>query len=197
MQVVLLERIPTLGDIGAVVDVKNGYARNFLLPQNKALRATKDNIAYFEAQKASLLAANEERRTKAEADAKKIDGKKFVLIRQASEVGVLFGSINARDVAEAAAEQGFTVRRADVKLDQGIKSLGVFPIKISPHPDVTVEVIINIARSQEEAAEQFKTGKAVIRQGGEAPKASKAEKAGTASVDSSAPSEPTEEAASA
>jgi large subunit ribosomal protein L9 len=167
MQVVLLERVEKLGQIGDVVNVKDGFARNFLLPQNKALRATKDNIAYFEQQKDALLAANAERRALAEAEAKQLDGQKYVLLRQASEVGVLFGSVNARDVAEVAAEAGFHIQRAHVRLDQGIKALGVYDVKIAPHPEVLVTVTINIARSKEEAVEQFKTGKAVIRQGGE------------------------------
>lgn len=164
MQVVLLERIEKLGQIGDVVDVKPGFARNFLLPQSKALRATKDNIAYFESQKEALMAANAAKRVEAEAAGKKLDGQKFVLLRQSSEVGVLFGSVNARDVVEAAAEAGFTISRAQVRLDQGIKTLGVFDVKISLHPEVTVTVTVNIARSKEDAAEQFKTGKMFLRQ---------------------------------
>lgn len=167
MQVVLLERVEKLGQIGDVVTVKSGFARNFLLPQNKALRATKDNIAYFEAQKGVLIAANAERKFAAEAESNKYKGEKFVLLRQASEVGVLFGSVGARDVADAASEAGFAVQRAHVRLDQGIKNLGVYEVKVQPHPEVTVSVTVNIARSKEEAAEQFKTGEAVIRQGGE------------------------------
>ncbi|HCM83462.1 MAG TPA: 50S ribosomal protein L9 [Rhodospirillaceae bacterium] len=187
MQVVLLERVEKLGQIGDVVDVKAGFARNFLLPQNKALRATKDNIAYFESQKSVLLAANAERRTAAETEAKKLDGQKFVLLRQASEVGILFGSVNARDVADAAAENGYNIQRAHVRLDQGIKTLGIFDVKIQPHPEVTVSVTINIARSKEEAAEQFKTGQAVIRQGGEAVKAGRGkDKSAESEVDAAA-----------
>lgn len=167
MQVVLLERVEKLGQIGDVVEVKSGFARNFLLPQNKALRATKDNIAYFESQKSALLAANAERKSASEAEANQYKGQKFVLLRQASEVGVLFGSVGARDVADAAAEAGFKVQRAHVRLDQSIKNLGVYEVAVQPHPEVTVNVTINIARTKEEAEEQFKTGKAVIRQGGE------------------------------
>jgi len=171
MQVVLLERVEKLGQIGDVVAVKPGFARNFLLPQNKALRATKDNIAYFESQKEALMAANAQRRTEAETQGQKLAGQKFVLLRQASETGVLFGSVNARDVVEAAAEASFAVGRAQVRLDQGIKVLGVFDVKIALHPEVVVTVTINIARSKEEAAEQFKTGKMFLHQTGEEPSA--------------------------
>lgn len=167
MQVVLLERVEKLGQIGDVVEVKAGFARNFLLPQSKALRATKDNIAYFESQKSALIAANNDRKAAAEAEASKYKDQKFVLLRQASEVGVLFGSVGARDVADAASEAGYSIQRSHVRLDQSIKNLGVFEVKVQPHPEVTVNVTINIARSKEEAAEQFKTGQAVIRQGGE------------------------------
>lgn len=169
MQVVLLERVEKLGQIGDVVAVKPGFARNFLLPQNKALRATKDNIAYFEAQKEALLAANDAKRSDAQQQAQKLSGQKFVLLRQASETGVLFGSVMARDVVEAAAEAGFTIPRAAVRLDQGIKSLGVFDVSVALHPEVVVQVTINIARSKEEAAEQFKTGKMFIRQTNDEP----------------------------
>jgi large subunit ribosomal protein L9 len=163
MQVVLLERVEKLGQIGDVVNVKPGFARNFLLPQNKALRATDDNIAYFNAQKETLLAANAQRRSEAETQAKKLAGQKFVLLRNASEVGMLFGSVGARDVVEAAAEAGFTIPRANIKLDQGIKTLGVFNITVAPHPEVLIQVTVNIARSKEEAAEQFKTGQMYVR----------------------------------
>ena len=171
MQVVLLERVAKLGQIGDVVDVKPGFARNFLLPQSKALRATKDNIAYFEAQKETLMAANAARRVEAEAAGKKLDGQKFVLLRQSSEVGVLFGSVNARDVVDVAAENGFTLTRAQVRLDQGIKNLGVFDVAIALHPEVTVTVSVNIARSKEDAAEQAKTGKMYLRPMGDEPSA--------------------------
>ncbi len=167
MQVVLLERIAKLGQIGDVVEVKPGFARNFLLPQNKALRATKDNIAYFESQKDALMAANNQRKGEAEAAGKKLAGQKFTLLRQASETGVLFGSVGARDVAEVAAENGFTVARSAVLLDQGIKNLGVYDVNVSLHPEVQVTVTVNIARSKEEAAEQFKTGKMFTRQSDE------------------------------
>jgi large subunit ribosomal protein L9 len=163
MQVVLLERVEKLGQIGDVVNVKPGFARNFLLPQNKALRATDDNIAYFNAQKETLLAANAARRGEAEMQAKKLAGQKFVLLRNASEVGMLFGSVGVRDVVEAAAEGGFTIQRAHVKLDQGIKTLGVFEVNVAPHPEVLIQVTVNIARSKEEAEEQFKTGQMYVR----------------------------------
>ncbi len=169
MQVVLLERVEKLGQIGDVVTVKSGFARNFLLPQHKALRATKDNIAFFEAQKEVLLAANADRRAAAEEQAKKLAGQKFVLLRQSSETGVLFGSVVARDVAEAAAEAGFKIPRANIRLDHGIKTLGVFEVTVVPHPEVSVHVTINVARNKEDAEEQFKTGKMYIHQQADEP----------------------------
>lgn len=162
MQIILLERVENLGQMGEVVDVKAGYARNFLLPKHKALRATKDNVAYFEAQKKVLEADNLKRRDEAEKVGKKMDGVKAAIIRSASEAGQLYGSVSARDIAEAVEALGFKVNRAQVRMDRAYKLLGLFPVKISLHPEVTVEVVINIARSAEEAKIQEERGAALI-----------------------------------
>lgn len=162
-QVILLERVEKLGNMGDVVSVKPGYARNFLLPQRKALRASKDNIAYFEAQKKHLEAENGKQKSTAEKLAKKIAGTKVALIRQASESGQLFGSVNARDIAEGlSAATGEKIDRSMVKLNQNYKLIGLFPIDVALHPEVTAEIIINVARSNEEAQIQAETGKALI-----------------------------------
>lgn len=163
MQVILLERIDNLGHLGEVVKVRTGYARNYLLPQKKALRATKDNMAYFETQRAALEKLNAEKKKEAEKLAKKVDGLKVSIIRHASEGGHLFGSVNARDVAEAVTESsGIAVSRNQVQTNLALKTLGLFPVSIALHPEVKVSVTVNIARSEEEAKIQAKTGKAVI-----------------------------------
>ncbi len=162
MDIVLLERVEHLGQLGDVVKVKPGYARNYLLPQKKALRATKSNLEYFENRKADLHAQNEHRRAEAETASKKVDGLKLVIIRQASEAGQLYGSVAARDVAEAIVAQGAPVERRQVILHEPLKTLGLFPVKVSLHPEVTVSVTVNIARSVEEAKVQEEKGKAVI-----------------------------------
>ncbi|MBI1216129.1 MAG: 50S ribosomal protein L9 [Alphaproteobacteria bacterium] len=162
MQVILLERVEDLGQMGEVVQVKAGYARNFLLPRNKALRATKDNVAYFEAQKKVLEAENLKRREEAEKVGKKMDGAKAAIIRSASEAGQLYGSVTARDIAEAIGAQGFKIDRSQVRMDRAYKLLGLYPVKISLHPEVSVEVTINIARSEEEAKIQEERGEALI-----------------------------------
>lgn len=151
MEVILLERIEKLGQMGEVVKVKPGYARNFLLPQKKALRASKDNLAYFEKQRAQLEAVNLKRREEAETVAEKMDGLKVLMVRQAGEGGQLYGSVSGRDVADAIKEAGFTVERRQVNLDTPIKTLGAYPIRVSLHPEVSVTVTITVARSQEEA----------------------------------------------
>lgn len=162
MQIVLLERVEHLGNLGDVVTVKPGYARNYLLPQAKALRATKDNMALFEKRKSELQTANAAKRAEAEKTAKKLDGQSFILIRQASEAGQLYGSVSNRDIAEALVEAKHDVVRNQVRLMQAIKSLGLFQVPVVLHPEVSVSVTVNIARSNEEAALQAKTGKAVI-----------------------------------
>jgi len=165
MQVILLERIGRLGQMGDVVTVKDGYARNFLLPQGKALRATKANRERFESQRAQLEAHNLERKSEAEAVATKLDGQSFIIIRQAGESGQLYGSVSTRDIAGAVSEGGFTIERRQVMLDRPIKSLGLHDIRIALHAEVTPHVAINVARSEEEAARQARgeqvTGRAM------------------------------------
>ena len=151
MQVILLERVAKLGQMGDVVKVKDGYGRNFLLPQGKALRATEANIKGFEARKAQLEAQNLETKKEAEAVGAKLDGQAFVVIRSASDSGALYGSVTTRDVADAATAGGFTVSRAQVVLDRPIKDLGLHPVTVVLHPEVAVKVSINVARSIEEA----------------------------------------------
>ena len=154
MDVILLERIPRLGQMGDIVRVKNGFARNFLLPQGKALRATEDNKKHFEAQRAQLEARNLEQRQEAEAVHEKLDGTQIVLIRSASANGQLYGSVTARDIAEALDETGFSVARSQVQLDQPIKALGVAEVIVRLHPEVDSHVTVNTARSEEEAERQ-------------------------------------------
>lgn len=151
MDVILLERIEKLGTIGDVVKVKNGYARNFLLPRGKALRANESNRKVFEANRATIEANNAERRSGAETDAKKIDGAKVQLIRQASNTGQLYGSVSARDLAEALEAAGHKVAKNQIVLDKPIKAIGVQEVKIQLHPEVAVTVTVNVARSPEEA----------------------------------------------
>jgi len=163
IEVILLERIERLGLMGQVVKVRPGFARNFLLPQNKALRATKANLEQFEKQRAILEAKNASDRSKAEAVATKIDSLKVVVIRQASEMGQLFGSVNARDVADAVHEAGHTIERTQVQIDSPIKVLGLFPVKVKLHPEVIVKVTVNVARSQAEALLQAEKGAAILK----------------------------------
>ncbi|HUN47520.1 MAG TPA: 50S ribosomal protein L9 [Stellaceae bacterium] len=156
MQVILLERVEKLGQMGQVVDVKPGFARNFLLPQKKALRATKDNIAYFEKQRTQLEAQNLARKGEAEQVAQKLDGLSVVVIRQAGESGQLYGSVSARDIAEAVTEAGFTIARGQVVQEKAIKTLGLYKQRVVLHPEVSVTVTINVAQSAEEAEMQAK-----------------------------------------
>jgi len=158
MDVILLERVHNLGQIGDVVKVRPGYARNFLLPMRKALRATEANKAKFESQRAQIEAMNLEKRSEAEKVKDKVDGIKVVLIRQAGETGQLFGSVNARDLAEAVTAAGFTIDRRQVILDRPIKTLGLHPIRVALHPEVIVAVTANVAKSTEEAEAQEKAG---------------------------------------
>lgn len=162
-QVILLERVEKLGQMGDVVSVKPGYARNYLLPQKKALRASKENVAYFEGQKKAIQAESDKQKKDSEKLAKKIEGLKVPLIRAASESGQLYGSVNTRDIAaEAANTSGEAITRPMVKINTNFKTIGLFPVNIQLHPEVVVEVTINIARSKEEAEIQAKTGKALI-----------------------------------
>ena len=151
MQVILLERVAKLGQMGEVVDVKPGYARNYLLPQKKALSASAANIAQFEAQKTQLEARNLESKKEADALAEKLDGEQFVVIRQASDAGALYGSVTTRDAAEAATEAGFSLDRKQVALAGPIKELGLHSVLISLHPEVDATITLNVARSSEEA----------------------------------------------
>lgn len=174
-QVILLERVENLGSMGDVVTVKPGYARNYLLPQAKALRATKENVAYFEAQKASLQKANAEKKAEAEKLAKQIDGAKVVIIRQASEGGQLYGSVSARDIAESLTnDTKVSVGRSQVIVNTAYKTIGLFPVDVVLHPEVKVKITLNVARSADEAATQAKTGKAVIADNGRGSKRAEA-----------------------
>ncbi|MDX2028184.1 MAG: 50S ribosomal protein L9 [Alphaproteobacteria bacterium] len=163
MEVILLERIERLGQMGQVVKVRPGFARNFLLPQKKALRATKSNMEVFEKQRAQLEASNANERSKAEGVSKKMGNLTLSIIRQASETGQLYGSVSARDVADVAKEAGHTINRTQVQIDIPIKTLGLFPVKVKLHPEVTIKVTINVARSPEEAAVQLEKGAAVTK----------------------------------
>lgn len=162
MEVILLERVEKLGQMGDVVSVKDGFARNFLLPQNKALRATDSNKAVFEADRARLEAENLERKSEAEKVAATMADLKVVMIRAAGESGQLYGSVSSRDLAEAIGEAGVTVARSQVVLDRAIKTLGLHDVTIRLHPEVAVDVVVNIARSADEAQTQFDTGSAVV-----------------------------------
>ena len=154
MEVILLERIAKLGRMGDVVRVKDGFARNYLLPQGKALRANAESRKRFERDKATLEARNLEARKEAEAVAVKLKGQSFVVIRQAGETGQLYGSVSTRDIAETASSGGFLIERRQVRLDRAIKEIGLHEIQIALHPEVEVPITMNIARSQDEAERQ-------------------------------------------
>lgn len=154
MQVILLERIEKLGQMGQTVTVKPGYARNYLLPKKKAIRATKDNVAYFDSKRTQLEAENLKKKEEASYVAQKMEGCSVVLIRQASEVGQLYGSVRSRDIAEALVAAGYTVARSQIQLAAPIKTLGIHVASLMLHPEVFVDVRINIAQSQDEATVQ-------------------------------------------
>lgn len=162
MELILLERVEKLGQMGDIVKVKPGYARNFLLPQHKALRATEDNKRTFDAQRVQLEARNLERRQDADAVSGKMEGQRVILVRQAGEAGQLYGSVNARDISDALTTQGFTVQRRQVELEQPIKTIGIHPVRVRLHPEVVVNVTVNVARSPDEAEIQERTGRAMI-----------------------------------
>ncbi len=164
MDLILLERVENLGQMGDVVSVRSGYARNFLLPQKKALRANESNKKVFENQRVDLEARNLERATEAKSVAERLDGKAFVLIRQASELGLLYGSVSTRDIAEAASSDGVNIERGQVRLDKPLKSLGVFPVRIVLHAEVDVKVEVNIARSEDEAERQARGENVLTRE---------------------------------
>jgi len=154
MQVILLERIGRLGQMGDVVNVRNGFARNFLLPQKKALRATPENLARFEKDRGQLEARNLELKKEAEAVAARLGGQSFVAIRQAGDTGQLYGSVTTRDIAEVVSGGGFSIDRRQVVLDRPIKTLGIQRVRVALHPEVIVEVALNVARSEDEAERQ-------------------------------------------
>lgn len=158
MDVILLERIESLGQMGQVVKVRPGYARNYLIPQHKALRATKENLASFESRRTQLEAVNLERRKEAEYVAEKLEGLSVTLVRQAGETGVLYGSVTGRDVADAVGTAGFHISRRQVPIDKPIKNLGLYPVRVILHPEVSVSVTVNVARSEEEALAQAERG---------------------------------------
>ncbi|MEM7521429.1 MAG: 50S ribosomal protein L9 [Pseudomonadota bacterium] len=160
MQVILLERVAKLGQMGEVVDVKPGYARNFLLPQGKALSASKANVSAFEARKAQLEAQNLETKTEAEKMAETLNGQQFIVIRSASDAGALYGSVTTRDAADAATDGGFTVDRKQVVLAAPIKELGLHEVQVVLHPEVDAFIQLNVARSAEEAELQA-SGKSI------------------------------------
>ena len=160
VELILLQRVEKLGQMGDLVKVKPGYARNFLLPEKKALRATKDNLGRFEQQRTQLEAQNLKRREEAERVAERVHGLSVVIIRQAGEAGGLYGSVSARDIADATTEAGLTVTRQQVVLEQPIKTLGLSQVRVVLHPEVSIPVTVNVARSPEEAARQVR-GEAV------------------------------------
>lgn len=162
MDIILLERIENLGQMGDLVKVKPGYARNFLLPTGKALRATKANMERFESERVQREADNLTRKSEAEGVAKKMNDLSVSLIRAASEMGQLYGSVTSRDIAEGVTAQGFTISKNQVDLNTAIKTLGLTPVNVILHPEVSVEVTVNIARSKDEAEEQIKLGRAIV-----------------------------------
>src|SRR5262245_40603725 len=162
MEVILLQRIEKLGQMGQVVKVKAGYARNYLLPRRKAIRATDDNKAKYEKQRAQLEATNLAKRQEAEAISGKVEGITVVIIRQAGETGQLYGSVSARDVAAAATNAGVTIDRNQILMDRPLKDLGLHPVRVALHPEVIVTITANVAKSEEEAELQIKAGHAIV-----------------------------------
>jgi len=154
VELILLERVEKLGQMGQLVKVRPGFARNYLLPQKKALRATKENLAYFESQRAQLEANNLQRKSEATEIGGKLEGLTVVIVRQAGESGQLYGSVSARDIADAVTEAGFTIEKRQVVLERPIKTLGLHPLRIVLHPEVSVTVTANVAQSAEEAQMQ-------------------------------------------
>lgn len=154
MQVILLERIERLGQMGDVVKVKNGFARNYLLPRQKALRATKDNLKRFETERAQLEARNLELKREAEAVAAKAEGTSCIILRQAGETGQLYGSVTTRDIADAITANGVSLSRTQIVLDKPIKTIGLYPLKAQLHPEVKISITVNVARNADEAERQ-------------------------------------------
>jgi large subunit ribosomal protein L9 len=156
VDLILLERVEKLGQMGQVVKVKPGFARNYLLPQKKALRATKENLAYFESQRAQLEANNLHRKSEATEVGGKLEGLSVIVVRQAGESGQLYGSVSAKDIAEAVSDAGFTIEKRQVVLERPIKSLGLHSVRVVLHPEVSVAITANVAQSAEEAEMQAK-----------------------------------------
>lgn len=175
MQVVLLERIEKLGQMGDVVNVKNGFARNYLVPQGKAMRATKENLAEFERRRVQLEAANLKRKEEAQGMVGQVDGRTVVVVRQAGEGGQLYGSVNARDIADALGAAGVTIDRRQVRLDESIKTLGMHSVRIALHPEVHAQIVVNVARSPEEAEMQANPELAAAAAAAEAAEAAETE----------------------
>jgi large subunit ribosomal protein L9 len=199
MQVILLERVAKLGQMGDIVDVKPGYARNFLLPQGKAQTASDANVKAFEAQKAQLEARNLETKKEAEDLAARLDGQQFIVLRSASDAGALYGSVTPRDAAEVATEAGFSIDRKQIALINPVKELGLHDMAVRLHPEVSATIVINVARSAEEAEIQA-SGKSIQELAAEAEAEAEFEIAelfddigGAASDDDDAPAEETEE----
>lgn len=192
MEVILLERIERLGQMGQVVKVRPGFARNYLLPQKKALRATKDNLAVFENQRSQLEAVNLKRKEEAQHVAGRMDGTSIVVIRQAGESGQLYGSVSGRDVALGLTEAGFTVDRAQVQIDSPIKSLGLFEVRVVLHPEVQLSVEVNVARSVDEAQLQKERGGMLTREAQEADEIAAEEEAARVAAEATAAAESAE-----
>ena len=170
MQVILLERVEKLGQMGDEVRVKDGFARNYLLPQKKALRANKTNREYFQTQKVQLETRNLERKSEAQKIAEKLEGKTFVLLRQAGDRGQLYGSVSPRDISDVITAGGFSVNRTQVPLDKAIKDIGLVPVNVVLHPEVRVKVTLNVARTEDEAERQAR-GEDVLAEQDEAEEA--------------------------
>jgi len=195
MKVILLERIEKLGNMGDVVTVKDGYARNFLLPQGKALRATKENLERFEREREELERRNAEARAEAEKQAEKVDGAKIVLIRQAGEMGQLYGSVSTRDIVNALKEEfGIEIARTQVQLDKPIKIIGLHDVTVRLHPEVAVTITLNVARNEEEAELQAK-GEILVGSAAEREEAKAAAEAMLAEIEAAKAEAEAEEAA--
>ena len=175
MDVILLERVPKLGQMGDVVAVKNGYARNFLLPQKKALRASQENRKYFETERATIEAQNIERRTEAESVGERLSGRSFVIIRSASDTGSLYGSVSTRDIAECASEEGVSIQRNQIEMSQPIKTLGMHEVNVTLHPEVVVTITANVARSMDEARQLEEGTESEVQEEGEGAEGSSSE----------------------
>jgi large subunit ribosomal protein L9 len=189
MQVILLERIGRLGQMGDVVTVKDGFARNYLLPQGKALRATEANRKRFERERSQLEARDLELKSEAQAVTTKLDGKSFIIIRQAGDTGQLYGSVSTRDIATAVTEGGFSIERRQVMLDRPIKSLGLHEIRVSLHPEVVPHIVVNVARSPDEAARQARGEDVTAKAMSEAEENAEAARIAAAALFEEAPSE--------